>query len=180
MRTRTVRWLLALVVPLLAGCGSTMTVTQTATVIRSATAAITPSTVAQTATATQPAPYSGVAPNADIGPATDQSVCPESEVTVGPNTSCPFAANVAEVVSPAHQATGHFPADVIAHSPVTGKTYSLTCSILGYGSELVCATAAPATGIVVIPANGPIATAPPPTTSTSTSSPGPSTEGPGA
>jgi hypothetical protein len=98
----------------------------------------------------QTAPYSGVAPNVDIGPATDQSACPGTQVTVGPDTSCPFATNVARVVSVANHATGHFPANVTASSPVTGKTYHLRCSIVSYGSELACAALPPATGHVVI------------------------------
>ena len=37
-----------------------------------------------------------------------------------------------------------------AASPVTGKPPQLQCSIHNYGSELMCATVAPATGIVVM------------------------------
>ena len=89
---RTIRWVWVLVVLLLTGCGSTTTVTQTATVTQSTTATTAQSTTAaQSATATQAAPYSGVAPNANFGPATDQSACPGTQVTVGPDTSCPFA-----------------------------------------------------------------------------------------
>ena len=120
----------------LAGCGSTMTVTQTATVTQSTSGAQSTTAAASataTQTATQTALYSGVAPNANYGPATDQSGCPGTQVTVGPDTSCPFAANVAKVVSAGDQTTGHFPASVIAFSPVTGKSYRLRCSILGYG-----------------------------------------------
>ena len=174
---RAVRWVSALVALLLTGCGSTTTFTQTATVTQTTTAPTTQSsTAAQSATPTEAAQYSGVAPNANYGPATDQSTCPETQVTVGPDTSCPFATNVAKVVSAGDHATGHFPASVTASSPVTGKTYRLRCSILGYGSELVCGTLPPATGIVVIPINGPIATTPPPPTSTAESD----VEGPGS
>lgn len=175
---RGVQWVSVLVALVLTGCGSTTTVTQTATVTNSTTSPTTQSTTAaQSATATQAAPYSGVAPNANYGPATDQSACSGTQVTVGPDTSCPFAANVAKVVSAGDHATGHFPASVTAFSPVTGKTYRLRCSILGYGSELVCGTLAPATGIVVIPTNGPIATTPPPPTN---STPESGVEGPGS
>lgn len=177
---RTIRWVWVLVVLLLTGCGSTTTVTQTATLTQSTTATTAQSTTAaQSATAAQTAQYSGVAPNANIGPATDQSACPGNQVTVGPNTSCPFAANVAKVVSGGDDATGHFPASVTAFSPVTGKTYRLRCSILGYGSELVCGTLPPATGIVVIPITTP-ATSTTPTPAPTNSTPESGVEGPGS
>ncbi len=51
------------------------------------------------------------------------------EVSVGPNTSCPFALNVAET----YRSTGSSVFDV--YSPVTGKTYTMTCS---GGSPHVC------------------------------------------
>jgi hypothetical protein len=170
-----VRWVPALVVVLLTGCGSTTTVTQTATVTQNMASAQNTGS-AQNTNRTHTVPYSGEAPNANVGPATDQTACPANQVTVGPDTSCPFATNVARVVSAGDHATGHFPASVTAFSPVTGKTYHLRCSISRYGSELVCATLPPATGVVVIPANGPIATAPPPPTSTTESD----VEGPGS
>ena len=173
---RASRRVSALVVLLLAGCGSTTTITQTATVTASTTAPTSQTTTAaRSATATQPAAYSGVAPNANYGPATDQSACPGTQVTVGPDTSCPFAADVAKVVSAGDHATGHLPASVTAFSPVTDKSYRLRCSIRGYGSELVCGTLPPATGTVVIPTTGPIATTPPPT-----STPQSGIEGPGS
>jgi hypothetical protein len=124
--------------------------------------------------------YSGVAPNASYGPATDQSACPATHVTVGPATSCEFAHNVDAVAGTAHRATGHYPASLTASSPVTGKTYRLRCSISGYGSELVCGTLPPATGIVVIPFGAPAASPAAPTTSQSTSAPQPASEGPGS
>ena len=174
---RAVPWVSALIVLALTGCGSSTTVTQTATVTQSAAAPTTQSpTAIRSVTATRAAPYSGVAPNANYGPATDQSECPGIQVTVGPDTSCAFAGKVAKVVSAGDHATGHFPASVTAFSPVTGKTYRLRCSILGYGSELVCGTLPPATGIVVVPINGPIATSPPPAISTAQSG----VEGPGS
>lgn len=91
-------------------------------------------------------PYSGVAPNTISGPATDQSVCPGAQVTVDPDTSCGFAENVATIAGTAHHATGHYPANVTAFSPVTKKTYRLHCSIIGFGNELLRATLPPATG----------------------------------
>lgn len=161
------------VVLVLAGCGATQhiaTTTVTTTVTAKAPTGTTEATTSQTTS------YSGVAPNTNSGPATDQSVCPGPQVTVGPNTSCSFAQNVASTVDAADHATGHFPANVTAFSPVTGKTYSLRCVIAGFGSELLCATLPPATGIVVI-SLGSSATAPP---TTSTSPPEASVEGPGS
>jgi hypothetical protein len=109
------------------------------------------------------AAYGGVAPNANYGPATDQSGCPGAQITVGPDTSCGFADHVSAIVATAHRTTGHLPAFVTASSPATGRTYRLRCSILGYGSELVCSTLPPATGVVVIPVKAPATTAPPTT-----------------
>ena len=127
------------------------------------------------------APYSGVAPETNGGPATDQSVCPGAQViTVDPNTSCPFARHVAAVVDAAHHATGHFPANVTAFSPVTGKTYRLRCVITGPNTELLCATPAPATGIVVLPFRTSIASPSAPTTPQSAPAPQPASEGPGS
>ena len=162
----------------IAGCGSTQHITTTVT----ATVSTNTSTGTTAANTGKTVPYSGVAPNANIGPATDQSACPGTQVTVGPNTSCPFAQNVATAVDAANHATGHFPATVTAFSPVTGKTYSLRCSISGYGSELVCATLPPATGTVVLPLGSSAASSPTTSTSssTSTSTPEPSVEGPGS
>lgn len=115
----------------------------------------------------RPSSYGGIAPNANYGPATDQSACRGTQVSVGPATSCGFAMNVAAAVAAAHRATGHFPANVTAHSPATGRSYSLHCSILGYGSELVCATVPPATGIVVVSVKAPAPAAQIPTPSPS-------------
>lgn len=50
-------------------------------------------------------------------------------VSVGPNTTCPFALNVAD----AYRSSGSNVVDV--YSPVTGKTYTMTCSS---GSPHVC------------------------------------------
>jgi len=50
-------------------------------------------------------------------------------VSVGPNTTCPFAFNVAD----AYRSSGSNVVDV--YSPVTGKTYTMTCSS---GSPHVC------------------------------------------
>ena len=149
----------------LTGCGAAaQTVTVTSTASQSLTAAGTSSTTpAATTSRTSQLPYSGIAPNANVGPATDQSLCPGIQATVGPDTSCSFAKNVETIAGDADQATGHFPASLTAFSPVTGKTYGLRCSIHGYGSELVCGTLPPATGVVVLSLN-----ATPPTTSTAT------------
>lgn len=48
-------------------------------------------------------------------------------VSVGPNTSCPFALNVAE----AYAEDGG--PSVVAYSPVTNQTYTMTCSSNGAG-----------------------------------------------
>ena len=163
-----------------AGCGGgTRTVTVTST---AASASLT--TSATTTSKTTELPYSGEAPNGNYGPATDQSGCPGVQATVGPNTSCGFAQHVAAIVATAHRTTGHFPADVTASSPATGRTYRLQCSILGFGTELVCATLPPATGVVVVPFRTSSAAAPP-STSTSTPQPtpppsAPAVEGPGS
>jgi hypothetical protein len=110
-----------------------------------------PASPPPTSGSTQLGSYNGTARNANFGPATDQSTCPgSSSYTVGQDTSCPFAANVLAVAHSAYEATGHLPAIVSTSSPVTHKIYELQCSILGYGSELVCSTVAPATGIVVM------------------------------
>lgn len=50
-------------------------------------------------------------------------------VSVGPNTSCPFAFRVAD----AYRSSGSSVVDV--YSPVTGKTYTMTCTS---GSPHVC------------------------------------------
>jgi hypothetical protein len=52
-----------------------------------------------------------------------------NEVSVGPDTSCPFALNVAD----AYRSSGSSVVDV--YSPVTGKTYTMTCTS---GSPHVC------------------------------------------
>lgn len=169
-----------------AGCGAaapTATVASTSTsgqITSARSTAGTSPVSSTTSTATnRTAPFSGVATNANYGPATDQSGCPGMQLTVGPDTSCAFAGKVAAVVDAAHHATGHFPASLTAFSPATRKTYRLRCSILGYGSELVCSTLPPATGIVVIPIRAPAtatATTPPPPNSTPEST----VEGPGS
>lgn len=69
-----------------------------------------------------PAPVPGSAPSDATGSC-------GSEVSVGPNTSCPFALNVAET----YYRTGSSVIDV--YSPTTGKTYTMTCSS---GSPHVC------------------------------------------
>jgi hypothetical protein len=176
--TRPLMAMAAVVV--LTGCGGaahTVTVTSIASSeSQSPTTQSTSSTTSTgSATSTTELPYSGVAPNTNSGPATDQSVCPGAQVvTVAPDTSCGFADNVATIAGTAHHATGHYPANVTAFSPVTGKTYRLRCVIAGFGTELLCATLAPATGVVVLPF-GASAAAPP---TTSTSQPAPATPQP--
>ena len=170
----------------LTGCGGAAhTVTVTSIASSASQSATTQSTSSTTSTGPATSttssvnssaglPYSGVAPNTNSGPATDQSVCPGAQVTVAPDTSCGFAENVATIAGTAHRATGHYPANVTASSPVTGKTYRLRCVIAGFGTELLCATLAPATGVAVLPF-GASAGAP---TTTSTSQPAPATPQP--
>jgi hypothetical protein len=121
----------------------------TTTATTGATSTATTSTSSASSTGTAPAQavgsYSGVAPASPVGPATDQSVCPGVAATIGPNTSCGFAANVVNVVQQAYAATGHYPAHVTAHSPATGGTYVLSCntanpSASGTPAELDCST----------------------------------------
>jgi len=69
-----------------------------------------------------PAPVTGSAPSGATGSC-------GSGVSVGPNTSCPFALNVAET----YYRTGSSVIDV--YSPTTGETYTMTCSS---GSPHVC------------------------------------------
>jgi hypothetical protein len=129
-------------------------------------AATTPTTTTSSASTTGTAPsgnvgsYSGVAPNSSIGPATDQSACPGlAGATVGPNTSCGFAANVVSIVRQAYTATGQYPAHVTAHSPATGGTYVLSCdtanpSANGMPGELDCSTGTGGEITILLPLSG--------------------------
>jgi hypothetical protein len=69
-----------------------------------------------------PAPITGSAPSGATGSC-------GGDVSVGPNTSCAFALNVAAT----YYRTGSSVIDV--YSPTTGKTYTMTCSS---GSPHVC------------------------------------------
>jgi hypothetical protein len=130
-------------------------------------AATTPTSTAPTsatsATGTAPAEkvgsYSGVAPASSLGPATGQSVCPGVAATIGPHTSCSFAANVVNVVRQAYMATGHYPASVTAYSPVTGQTYVLSCNTAnpssnGTPGELECSTGTGGEVTIPLPLSG--------------------------
>jgi hypothetical protein len=60
-----------------------------------------------------------------LAPAPAPAVAPGScaaGVSVGPNTSCPFALNVRDAYD------SHGPGTVIAYSPVTRRTYAMFCS----------------------------------------------------
>jgi hypothetical protein len=70
---------------------------------------------------TTPAPTSAAPP---------QTAC-DSNVSAGPDTSCPFALNVAQ----AYQASGGGNSTISAFSPVTGLNYTMTCTS---GSPTVC------------------------------------------
>jgi hypothetical protein len=78
----------------------------------------------------------------------DQSGC-VAQLTVGPQTSCPFAEAVLGIVRSAYAATGHVPATVTASSPVTGQTYTLQCTI-NAAQEIACGDYPQGTAIVVI------------------------------
>jgi hypothetical protein len=71
-----------------------------------------------------------VAPNNDSGVygGTGTKSCGQ-DLSVGPNTTCPFA----EDVRAAYES--HGPGVVEAYSPVTGQTYAMSCSA---GSSVVC------------------------------------------
>lgn len=90
-------------------------------------------------TATGPAgsATTGTATVVQAGPTTGQSGCP-SHLLVGPDTSCPFAANVYAAVRAAYRAFGSIPATVTAYSPVTKKRYRLTCDLPDSGAEVAC------------------------------------------
>jgi len=109
------------------------------------------STVPPTSTSTVlPAgSYSGVASVLQVGPATDQSPC-MGGITVGPNTSCPFARNVFNIVHHAYAVSHQIPARIAAFSPVTHKTYQLRCSLPDYGAEVVCTGYPASTSEVVL------------------------------
>ncbi len=64
------------------------------------------------------------------GATSGQSSC-GGGLSVGPNTSCPFAQNVEN----AYQANGG-PGTFPVSSPVTGQTYTLTCNL--NGSQVAC------------------------------------------
>jgi hypothetical protein len=124
---------------------TTTSAASTASTASTATTATSSASATGTAPAESAGSYSGVAPVSSAGPATDQSACSGlAGATVGPHTSCGFAANVLNVVQRAYAATGHYPARVTAHSPVTGGTYVLSCGTPplynGKPSELDCGT----------------------------------------
>lgn len=107
-------------------------------------------------------PYRGAAPAIQIGPATDQSSCGQSTYTVGADISCEFGGAVTAIVHEGYKATGHYPAAVIAHSTVTGKTYTLRCSG-NWSAELVCSRG---TAEVTVAISKPLATSSPASTGT--------------
>lgn len=119
--------LLALAV---SGCGSTI-MTRTVTSPPSSTSSAVPhqSPAGKTAT-THPAPAPTAATPAIVyaGSGSGETAC-GNELAVGPDTTCAFAENVRS----AYGGTG--PGTVTAYSPVTNKTYAMTCSA---GDEVVC------------------------------------------
>ena len=77
-------------------------------------------TPAPTVTVQAPAPSAPQMTNCNGG--TDMA----DSIYAGPDTSCPFALNVAAIY------TG--PGVEYAYSPVTGETYAMTCEIVGAGT----------------------------------------------
>lgn len=123
-------------------------------IIRPTTTASTTPITASTTPGESGGSYSGVAPASSVGPATDQSSCPGvTAFSIGPETSCGFAANVVNLVRHAYTATGHYPASVTAHSPVTGTTYVLSCHTANPSAakELDCSTSTGAEITIELP-----------------------------
>lgn len=71
----------------------------------------------------------GSVPSGGSAPPSSGSTSCGADVSAGPSTSCPFALNVAD----AYRSSGSSVVDV--YSPVTGKTYTMSCSS---GSPHVC------------------------------------------
>lgn len=116
------------------------------------------------------APAPGEAPRVKVGTGTGSGAtsCGE-EVFGSQDTSCPFAREVRKAFIAETLAKGKPPANITAYSPVTRKTYSLSCAI-HYGTTVQCYTTEHAS--VSFPLaqvekawrrKGPIATGPPPT-----------------
>lgn len=132
----------------------------TATTTPTSTTTTTAPGATETAPSGNASSYGGVAPASSVGPATDQSACPGlAAATVGPNTSCSFAANVVNVVRQAYATTGHYPAHVTAHSPATGGTYVSSCNTAnptsnGTPGELECSTGTGAEITIALPLPG--------------------------
>ena len=81
-----------------------------------------------TAATTHPAAAAATPAIAYAGSGSGETAC-GSELSVGPDTTCAFAENVRS----AYDGTG--PGTVIAYSPVTNRTYAMSCST---GDEVVC------------------------------------------
>jgi hypothetical protein len=67
----------------------------------------------------------GTAPT-NTTPSAGSQKC-DANITAGPDTSCPFAENVSRAVAAGYQRTGQIPTQVTSSSPVTGKSYQLSC-----------------------------------------------------
>lgn len=61
----------------------------------------------------------------------------DQNISVGSDTSCPFAENVFQAVVTGYQQTGSVPSTVTASSPVTHRSYSLSCG-LGAANLITC------------------------------------------
>jgi hypothetical protein len=177
------RWLARLLVVgciILGGCGSQAT---TRTVTSTASATGTPTVGTGTTLATT---ASGLTTSSTTSSSTGSqlSQCGNGIMAGAQTTSCPFAENVFNAVQTGYQNGGSVPLQVMAFSPVTGKTYSLSCST--QASTITCTDS---TGSLVQfpqsnlgPAQSATSTSPAmPTSSTASgTTPSASTEGPGS
>jgi hypothetical protein len=165
---------------LLGGCGS-QAATRTVTTTTSAPA--TPSVGTGTTLATT---ASGLTTSSTTSSSTGSQLtqCGNAIMAEAETTSCPFAENVFTAVQAGYQNGGTVPLQVMASSPVTGKTYSLSCST--QASTITCTDS---TGsLVQFPQSnlGPVSSATSSSVATPTSSTVPgttspaSTEGPGS
>jgi hypothetical protein len=86
-------------------------------------------------TATSTAPQEGIG---ELAAVPGETKC-DPNIYAGKHTTCPFAENVFRAVAHQYGADEEFPSTVTASSPVTGKSYSLTCS--SGGGVVSCETA---------------------------------------
>lgn len=138
-----------------AGCSSTTTVKEVPVAAAPTTATATPATSATSApaaTKTVTAPATS-APAAPAAPAAGLSYCgspaDQGGISVNSHTSCPFAENVESAWESSGGASS-----VTAYSPVTGLTYTLSCTASGTGYE-VCSSGGNYIEFAAAPASAP-------------------------